>query len=179
MGHIFTLHLYHSHLDGLDINWEDIFVKVIVQVKVTVTPEISLFSQIDELLPTVYGDPLEIRRVLQNLLENAVRVSQPDKEIFLEVVTETENQVKVSVRDQGLGIVPQEKEQLFHRFVQGRTRRGKSGLGLYLCRQIIEAHGGSIGVESSPGEEGSTFWFILPVNQDKIQFQDENKYTNT
>ncbi|HEY9875799.1 MAG TPA: ATP-binding protein, partial [Candidatus Obscuribacterales bacterium] len=59
------------------------------------------------------------------------------------------------------GIAPQEKERLFHRFIQGRGRRGGAGLGLYLCRQIVEAHGGTINVESTLGE-GSTFWFTLP-----------------
>lgn len=163
-------------LDYEPLDWEMIFVKVIAQIKTSVTSEIRLVCQIAESLPIIYGDTVEIRRVLQNLVENAVRVSVPSQKIFLEVASYAENQVKVSVRDQGVGISPQEKERLFCRFTQGRTHRGKSGLGLYLCRQIIEAHGGSIGVESSPGK-GSTFWFILPVNQDKIQVQCENMYT--
>ncbi|MBD2449497.1 HAMP domain-containing histidine kinase [Nostoc sp. FACHB-152] len=151
------------------LDWEEIFVKIIAQLKANLKSEISLIYKISPSLPTIYGDELEIRRVLQNLLENAVRVSEPNKTIFLEVAAYQANQVQVSVRDQGLGISPQEKERLFHRFIQGRTRSGKSGLGLYLCRQIVEAHGGSIGVESSVGE-GSMFWFTLPVNQEQTQF---------
>lgn len=152
------------------LNWEEILVKVIAQIKAASKPELALIYRISQSLPTIYGDRLQIQRVLQNLLENAVRVSQPNQEVVLEVVTYKEDQVQVCVRDRGSGILPQDKERLFYRFIQGRNRRGKSGLGLYLCRQIVEAHGGSIGVESFPGE-GSTFWFTLPFNTDKARFQ--------
>jgi len=151
------------------LNWEKIFVKVIAQIQAISESNCCLNYRIAQSLPSIYGDELEMRRVLQNLLDNAVRVSEPNKEILIEVASFRDNQVKVFVRDQGIGIAPQEKEQLFHRFTQGRSRRGKCGLGLYLCRQIIEAHGGKIGVDSSLGE-GSTFWFTLPVNTDKARF---------
>ncbi|MBW4452194.1 MAG: HAMP domain-containing protein [Nostoc indistinguendum CM1-VF10] len=143
------------------LNWEKILIKVIGQVKATSTPELAFICKISQLLPTVYGDELEIQRVLQNLLDNAVRVSKPKGEIILEITPYGEGQVQISVRDYGSGIAPQVKERLFQRFIQGQGHRGRSGLGLYLCRQIIEAHGGNIGVESSLGE-GSTFWFTLP-----------------
>ncbi|WP_339378234.1 sensor histidine kinase [Calothrix sp. NIES-2100] len=151
------------------LNWEQLFVKVIAQVQAISESKCCLDYKIGRSLPTIYGDELEMRRVLQNLLDNAVRVSEPNKQILIEVASFKDNQVKVSVCDQGIGIAPQEKEQLFQRFIQGRGRRGKSGLGLYLCRQIIEAHGGTIGVDSSQGL-GSTFWFTLPVNTDKARF---------
>ncbi len=83
------------------------------------------------------------------------------------------DKVKVSVRDYGPGIAPQHKERLFHRFSHRRAEHGGSGMGLYLCRQIIEAHGGTINVETTLGE-GSTFWFTLPVAPDMAKFdQDE------
>ncbi len=151
------------------LNWEKIVVKVITQIQAISQSHFCLKYNIAQSLPTIYGDELEIRRVLQNLLDNAVRISEPHKQILINVASFKDNQVKVSVRDQGRGIAPQEKEQLFYRFVQGRGRRGKCGLGLYLCRQIIEAHGGIIGVDSSLGK-GSTFWFTLPVNTDKARF---------
>ena len=161
-----------THLNYEPLNWEKIFVKTIAKIKATSKREFTVSYKISQLLPTVYGDEIEIQRVLQNLLDNAVRVSEPNKEIFLKVTPVGEAQVQLSLRDQGCGIAPQEKEQLFHRFVQGRGRRGRSGLGLYLCRQIIEAHGGSIGVESSLGE-GSIFWFTLPVTTDKARSEHE------
>ncbi len=156
-------------LDYEPLNWEKIVVKVIAQIQAISQSHFCLKYSIAQSLPTIYGDELEIRRVLQNLLDNAVRISEPHKQILINVASFKDNQVKVSVRDQGRGIAPQEKEQLFYRFVQGRGRRGKCGLGLYLCRQIIEAHGGIIGVDSSLGK-GSTFWFTLPVNTDKARF---------
>lgn len=158
------------------LNWEKILIKVIGQVKATSTRELGFVCKISQLLPTVYGDELEIQRVLQNLLDNAVRVSKPKGEILLEITPYEEGQVKISVRDYGSGITPQAQEKLFHRFIQGRGHRGRSGLGLYLCRQIIEAHGGNIGVESSLGE-GSTFWFTLPSAINNLDCNDEQNIT--
>jgi signal transduction histidine kinase len=99
---------------------------------------------------------------VQNLLDNAVRVSEPGQQVSLEVAPLGVDEVKVSVSDNGPGIAHNDREKLFHRFIQGRGRRGRSGLGLYLCRQIVEAHKGTINVESTLGE-GSTFWFTLPA----------------
>jgi len=143
------------------LNWENILGQAIAQISASSQGRCHFTLKILS-VPTVYGDPLEIQRVVQNLLDNAVRVSEPEQPITLEVAPFQANQVRVSVSDQGPGIAPQEKERLFHRFIQGRGRRGGAGLGLYLCRQIIEAHGGTINVESTLGE-GSTFWFTLPV----------------
>lgn len=144
------------------LNWHKILTQVATQSQAS-HPQTSTFMvEIAASLPTVYGDPLEIQRVLQNLLENAVRVSKPEEPIVLQVIPVKAQQVQVSVCDRGPGITAQEKERLFHRFIQGRGRRGGAGLGLYLCRQIIEAHGGKIGVDSIPNQ-GSTFWFTLPA----------------
>jgi signal transduction histidine kinase len=143
------------------LNWDNILRQAIAQIISCHQCQCPITFKIVLPLPTVYGDPLEIQRVVQNLLDNAVRVSELNQPILLEVATFGTYQVRVSVCDQGPGIAPQEKDRLFHRFIQGRGRRGGAGLGLYLCRQIIEAHGGNINVESTPGE-GSTFWFTLP-----------------
>jgi signal transduction histidine kinase len=156
------------------LNWEKIFVKVIAQIEASSQRELAITYKIPKSLPTVHGDRLEIQRVMQNLVDNAVRVSKPNKQIILETASLGETQVQVCVRDKGSGIAPQDKERLFHRFIQGRGQCGRSGLGLYLCRQIVEAHGGTIGVESSLGK-GSTFWFTLPVNTDKARFHHPNE----
>lgn len=158
------------------LNWEKILIKVISQIKATSTRELAFICKTSQLLPAVYGDELEIQRVLQNLLDNAVRVSKPNGEILIEIMPYEQEQVRISVRDRGLGIAPQAQEKLFHRFIQGRGHRGRSGLGLYLCRQIIEAHGGNIGVESSLGE-GSTFWFTLPSAINQVDSNDEQNIT--
>jgi signal transduction histidine kinase len=148
------------------LDWEKIFERVKTQIEASCQKQCNITTNIAPSLPTVCGDPLEIQRVVQNLLDNAVRVSEPDRPIAIEVVSLGTSKVKVSVRDRGPGIAPSEKERLFHRFIQGRGRRGGAGLGLYLCRQIVEAHGGTINVESTLGE-GSVFWFTLPTVTNK------------
>ena len=150
-----------NYLSYEPLNWETIFSQATTQINASWQRKCAFSFRIAP-VPKIYGDALEIGRVLQNLLDNAVRVSEADQEISLEVVAFGINQVRVSVSDKGPGIAPQEKERLFHRFIQGRGRRGGAGLGLYLCRQIVEAHGGKINLESTLGE-GSTFWFTLPT----------------
>lgn len=144
------------------LNWEKLFFQATHQIRATSQCQYALSAKISPSLPAVYGDQLEIQRVVQNLLDNAVRVSKPGLQITLEVTALGSSQVRVAVRDNGPGIATQDKDRLFHRFIQGRNRSGRAGLGLYLCRQIVEAHDGTINVESTPGE-GSTFWFTLPV----------------
>ncbi len=160
------------HIEPLD--WDKIMAQATTQINASYQWQCNFIMNIAPSLPTVYGDRLEIQRVVQNLLENAVRVSEPNQPITLEVTSLGVNHVKVAVSDSGPGIAPQEKEKLFHRFIQGRGRRGGAGLGLFLCRQIVEAHGGSINVESTLGE-GSTFWFKLPVATLKSMQQQVNE----
>lgn len=153
------------------LNWENIFTQAIISNNTHRQPKCTVHCEIDSPLPIVYGDQREIQRVVQNFLDNAVRVSQPGQKVALQVEQIGINTLKVSVHDNGPGVAPQEKEKLFYRFIPGRGRREGFGLGLYLCRQIIEAHGGNIGVETSVGE-GSTFWFTLPINPILVAFQE-------
>ncbi len=112
----------------------------------------------------VAGDSMRLEQVLQNLLQNAVLYSPAGSEIEV-VVTSHGDQAQVSVRDYGCGIAPNLRPALFRRFV--RTRSGDStttsgmGLGLYICKTIMELHAGSIDVESTAGD-GSTFTLLLP-----------------
>jgi len=151
-----------ENLNWEPLDWEQIFTQAINKVNAIYQRDRTIALAISPLLPIVYGDRLEIQRVVQNLLDNAVRVSQQDLEIIIAVVPWENDRVKVSVSDRGPGVAPHDKQRLFHRFMQGRGRRGRAGLGLYLCRQIIEAHGGAIDVESNVGA-GSIFWFTLPI----------------
>ena len=150
-------------LNGKLLNWKNIFVESIIRSSTSWKQKLAITYKIPSSLPTVYGDELEIQRVVQNLLDNALRASELKGQVSLEVAPFGVDKVKVLVRDNGSRIAPQEKERLFHSFIQARGRRSRSGLDLYLCRQIVEAHGGTIGVESTLGYEGSTFWFTLPV----------------
>jgi len=158
-----------KNLNCETLDWKNIFVQAIIRTDISWKRNCAISYKIPPSLPTVYGDELEIQRVVQNLLDNAVGVSQQEQQVILEVASLGVDKVKVSVRDYGPGIAPQHKQRLFHRFSHRRAEHGGSGLGLYLCRQIIEAHGGTINVETTLGE-GSTFWFTLPVAPDKAKF---------
>lgn len=115
-------------------------------------------------LPRVSADSRRIRQVLHNLLENAIKYSKSGQ---ITISCEVEDaDVLVSVSDQGEGIPVEFLDQVFERFFQidgASTRRiGGSGLGLSISRGIVEAHGGRIWAESTPGQ-GSTFRFTLPL----------------
>lgn len=112
----------------------------------------------------VRGSSPDLRRVIQNLLENAVRWSPPQSslEVSLQRVDDASkpDTVRLEVADRGPGVNIELEPRLFTRFAGGRAGGG-SGLGLYLSRRIIEAHGGRIGYHPREGG-GSVFWFELP-----------------
>ncbi len=119
-----------------------------------------------ENLPAVKADKQELKRVLVNLIGNAIHHSPPETviDIHLTIVPDTPNQLTFAIQDYGRGIPKQDIPHLFQRFSQGtsKVRSSGTGLGLYLSRQIIAAHQGHIWVESTEGE-GTTFYFTLPV----------------
>ncbi len=115
---------------------------------------------------TLHADGERLLQVLANLLSNAVKYSPRGGQVGLAVSVEGRQTVLTRIMDQGPGISPQDQRRLFQRFVQldsSSTRaKGGTGLGLAICKQIVERHGGTIGVESKEGG-GSTFWFELPI----------------
>jgi signal transduction histidine kinase len=115
--------------------------------------------------PTVYADPERIEQVLHNLLDNAVKYSGENELVVVRGAVSTV-EVTVSVADQGIGIAPEHLNRLFERFyrIRGSSPRRVpgAGLGLPIARSIVEAHGGTIWAESTPGK-GSAFHFTLPL----------------
>jgi signal transduction histidine kinase len=115
-------------------------------------------------LPEIAADPDKVRQVLVNLVENAVKYS---REGTIEVrLARNYGMVRFSIRDEGVGIPPNQQERIFEKFYRldpNMTQGvGGTGLGLYICRQLVESMQGDIWVESVPGH-GSTFAFELPV----------------
>jgi light-regulated signal transduction histidine kinase (bacteriophytochrome) len=124
-------------------------------------------------LPVAHCDHNQMRQVLQNLLSNAVKYRHSDRpchiRIFTAVPPEEERRgdartlsTRICVSDNGIGFDPKYAEQIFEPFqrLHGPDAYEGSGIGLAICRKIVQRHGGSVGVETSPGL-GSTFWFTL------------------
>lgn len=125
-----------------------------IQLELDMTPEAE-FARI-------YGDQDRLDQVLNNLAGNAVRYSPPGQTIRIRASTDGDD-VVISVTDQGPGIPPEEAAHVFERFFQGANKGNGNkgaGLGLAIVKSLVEAHGGQVGVASTPGQ-GTTFWFRI------------------
>jgi signal transduction histidine kinase len=113
----------------------------------------------------IVGDAHLIRRVLQNLIGNALKFTDKEDGIITVGIEIADDNVRVSVEDNGSGILPEYREKVFGKFFQvDKRKKGRTystGLGLTFCKLAVEAHGGRIGLESDVGK-GCNFWFELP-----------------
>ncbi|MCJ7566392.1 MAG: ATP-binding protein [Anaerolineales bacterium] len=135
------------------------------------TPEIEVLTEMPDTLPILEMDSTRIAQVLDNFLANASKYA-PGAKVYIKVDADDER-VRVEVRDEGPGIPQEHLSRLFERFYRipvNAATRG-TGLGLYISRKIIDAHGGEIGVESIVGE-GTSFFFTLPVININIEEQE-------
>lgn len=115
-------------------------------------------------LPTVAADATGISEVLGNLIDNAIKYSH-DGGVVTVTASASDDFVTVSVEDQGIGMPDQVIGNLFHKFYRSHRSRetvAGTGIGLYICKAIVESHGGTIGVRSTEGK-GSVFTFSLPI----------------
>lgn len=116
-------------------------------------------------VPSLRLDPIWMERVVRNLLDNALKYSPADTSITASLST-TATEVVWTIRDQGIGLEPQDLERIFERFTRGRNSVGRisgTGLGLYTVRAVVQAHGGIIRAESAGPERGSQFIMSLPL----------------
>ncbi len=117
-------------------------------------------------LPSILGDPELLGQTMDNLLDNAIKFSPEGGEVRVRAWQE-DSEIIISVSDQGVGIPPDKLDKIFDRFYQvdgSMTRRfGGMGIGLALCREIVEKHGGRIWATSNGANRGSTFYIALPV----------------
>lgn len=124
----------------------------------------SLTTEIPQDLPTVYADGTQVRRVVTNLLDNAIKYTPQGGQVSIIALHRTTQKVQVAVVDTGPGIPPENRDKIFeesYRLQRDVIQEGY-GLGLALCQRIVRAHYGQIWVDSAPGA-GSSFFFTLPV----------------
>lgn len=134
------------------------------------TKKISVEAQIAPDIPGITGDPEQLQRVLTNLLNNAIKFSDPGSRVVLRVVS-NKNHTKLdfSVSDNGPGIPKEEQSLIFNKYYRARGVRNHMdgvGLGLNISKNIVEFHKGTIWVKSTVGH-GSTFGFTLPVSNEQ------------
>jgi len=124
--------------------------------------KVRLLAEIGEPVLPVLADAERIALVLDNLISNAVRHSLADQEVIVRARADGKG-VRFEVEDHGEGIPPEYRQRIFEKFFRVPGTKGEGiGLGLYLAREIVLAHGGEMGVESEVGK-GSRFWFTLAV----------------
>jgi signal transduction histidine kinase len=128
--------------------------------------ELEIVQNIGPVLP-VQGDTVRLAQVFDNLFENALKYA-PDSKITISLRADTDKQV-VTFADQGPGIPSEHLPFLFERFyrVPGHPNKRGTGLGLFICKQIIQAHHGEIYVKTAPGR-GTTFLIELPYNKKNV-----------
>ncbi len=172
VGNLLYASRIQAHGLQMDISPLDLgsLVNVVVRRLQTKAPDITITVTTPPHLPSVMADRERIEEVLQNLLDNAIKYS-PRTPVIGVACYATGEEVIVSVSDSGMGISLRDQEQIFKRFQRigdplAQATPG-AGLGLYICRAIVEAHGGRIWVESTL-REGSTFSFSLP-REEKAQ----------
>jgi PAS domain S-box-containing protein len=154
------------HEDWFDLN--EVVKETVEQIQTTTSKQhIRIEGSISQL---VWGDRDRIGQVLTNLMTNAAKFS-PQSDTIIVQLTETQDTVKVSVQDFGIGIEKEHLNHIFDRFHRGSDPEEKTypglGMGLYIAREIIKRHGGTLSVESEKGK-GSLFSFTLPYKSSAL-----------
>jgi light-regulated signal transduction histidine kinase (bacteriophytochrome) len=122
-------------------------------------------------LPSLQADPTQLRQLFQNLIANGIKFRRPTEPPRVHVSAKRDGRSWVfGVRDNGIGIEPQYVERIFVLFQRLHTRDEYpgTGIGLAICKKIVERHGGEMWVESEPGH-GTTFWFSLPADRRPVE----------
>lgn len=165
------LESHANHLQGLQVSPQPTDLSSLVaDILADLSPltthyQATMMVSMADQLPLVNADPNQIWRVFENLITNALKYNPMGIKLSLSAQLDR-GWVKCTVQDDGGGIAPEQCDRLFNLYTRGQHNRRSPGLGLglYLCRQIITAHGGKIGVASQPGL-GSCFWFTLPPSE--------------
>jgi signal transduction histidine kinase len=154
--------------DPLDIN-QAIFDATTLTRNELVRHRIALQIQPSQELPVVQADRIQLQQVLLNLIINAIEamsaVNEGPRELLISSATNAVDSVIVAVRDSGPGLTPEEFHRVFQAF--HTTKPGGMGMGLSICRSIVEAHGGRVWATAN-APRGAVFQFTLPAQRESI-----------
>jgi PAS domain S-box-containing protein len=156
-----------SELEKVPLDLNDVVRDVMVLVQRELASQrVSLRTELEPLLPMILGDRVQLQQVIINLVMNGIEAMQPVTDRAHKLVIRSgqdeTREVLVSVTDCGVGIAPDNANQLFNAFFT--TKSSGLGMGLSICRSIVEAHGGRLSVSGNEGP-GATFQFVLPLHQ--------------
>jgi signal transduction histidine kinase len=165
---ILTAH--KSEVQGISLNCQPLQLSAVVgsvlaDAELLLTQnQVVLTNRVTTDLPLIQADIDHLWRVFSNLITNALNHNPAGIHLTIDAVRQNSQSLYCTIQDSGIGIPIQQQQRLFDLYYRGERSRYMPGLGLglYLCRQIITAHGGKIGVVSQPGN-GSIFWFTLPL----------------
>lgn len=167
--HLLEVYRYEKDMETLQLQPVDLAGLVQSTVGVVTAAhgdkKFAVLSAIEDDLPSVMADPFSLTRAVQNLLDNAIKFGQAGEPLKVKL-KRGGNSVTLEIENDGAGIPHEDQVHLFDRFWQGSTGRKRlagTGLGLYLCKRIIDAHNGSIACVSAPGK-GAKFVISLPVD---------------
>ena len=144
------------------VNCQQLYTAVVANLKVAIEESGAVLT--NDPLPTVMGDSVQLMQLFQNLLANAIKFRGKNRPRIHVTANLSEGEWRFAVRDNGIGIDPKHFDRLFVIFqrLHRRDEYPGTGIGLAICKKIVERHGGHIWVESKPGE-GSTFYFTFPI----------------
>jgi light-regulated signal transduction histidine kinase (bacteriophytochrome) len=148
---------------------EEIFKSVMMDLTSAIEENKAVITH--DLLPEIPGSRLQLRQLLQNLIANGIKYRSAHAP-QIHVSTQRHNGSWIfSVRDNGIGIDPQYKDRVFMIFkrLHSKDKYPGTGIGLAICKKIVDQHGGEIWLDSEPGK-GSVFYFSLPLNKERHAF---------
>ncbi|MCX9013106.1 MAG: PAS domain S-box protein [Candidatus Methanoperedens sp.] len=155
------------------VNCEEVFNQAVTNLKVTIEENGAVVTH--DPLPVIIADALQMTQLFQNLIGNAIKFRGKETPRVHVSAQRKGDEWIFSVRDNGIGIYPEFFKRLFQIFQREHTAAEYpgTGIGLAICKKIVERHGGRIWAESEVGK-GSTFYFTIPVRQDKWQFSQKD-----